>query len=185
MCFDTSGLEGINSFGKSASLKSLNRNGLNYPVFRKLLSDFVLICPNMLKDNTPSDTPAGNTLLSDIGVLTVTADLIDRAQLSFIKPRSTVMLHEILHMVTRWDQSGNTVVSGQNMIVDHSYLMMDCLALALDPYALVTSLAKFAYQNTENYVHFALAWWYYNSKTVGTAIPATFYAGFLQKWDHT
>ncbi|GFN10749.1 uncharacterized protein AtWU_00544 [Aspergillus tubingensis] len=64
-------------------------------------------------------------------------------------------------------------------------LMMDCLSLALDPYALGTGVAQFAYQNTENYVHFALAWWYYNCKTVGTATPATFYAGFLQKWDHT
>lgn len=120
MCSDTSGLEGLNSFGNSPSLTSMKYEGLNYPVFRKALSDFVLICPNVLEDNTASDTSAGNTLLSDIGVLPVTADLIDRAQLSFIKPRSTVMLHEILHMVTRWDQSGNAVISGQNQIVDHS-----------------------------------------------------------------
>ncbi|GLB11607.1 hypothetical protein AtubIFM57258_008477 [Aspergillus tubingensis] len=136
MCSDTSGLEGMNSFGNSADLKSLKRpDGLNYPVYRKALSDFVLICPNMLEDNTVSDTSAGNTLLSDIGVLPVTADLIDRAQLSFIKPRSTVMLHEILHMVNRWDLSGNGLINGQNQIVDHSceyHLMNIPRSLAFD-----------------------------------------------------
>ncbi|KAJ5783750.1 uncharacterized protein N7518_009427 [Penicillium psychrosexuale] len=188
MCSDTSGLQGLNSFGNSDSLKSIPRDGLNYPVYREALSDFVLICPNVLGASTASDSSAGNILLSDIGTLTVTADLVDRPQLSFVKPMSTVILHEILHMVTRWDVTTAGTISGQNMIVDHSYNMMDCLSMALSPWIVTqdgSTVTKYAYQNTENYVHFALAWWYYNSKTVGTDTPATFYAGFLQKWDHS
>jgi len=120
MCSDTSGLEGLNSFGNSDSLKSITFNGLNYPVYREALSDFVLICPNVLGASTASDSSAGNILLSDIGTLTVTADVVDRPQLSFVKPMCTVMLHEILHMVTRWDVTTASTTSGSNMIVDHS-----------------------------------------------------------------
>ncbi|KAJ5667083.1 hypothetical protein N7507_002947 [Penicillium longicatenatum] len=189
MCSDTNGLEGLNSFGNSESLKSITLDGLNYPVYREALSDFVLICPNVLGASTASDSSAGNILLSDIGTLTMTAALIDRPQLSFVKPMSTVMLHEILHMVTRWDVTTAGTISGQNMIVDHSYKMMDCLSMALSPWVVTkndgSTVTKYAYQNTENYVYFALAWWYYNSQTRGTDTPATFYAGLLQKWDHT
>jgi hypothetical protein len=120
MCSDTSGLQGLNSFGNSADLKSLTFDGLNYPVYREALSDFVLICPNRLGDSTADATSAGNIRLSDIGILTVAEDLIDRPQLSFVKPMCTVMLHEILHMVTRWDVTTAGTISGQNMIVDHS-----------------------------------------------------------------
>ncbi|KAJ5087119.1 hypothetical protein N7456_010735 [Penicillium angulare] len=120
LCSDTSGLQGLNSFGNSASLKSITLNGLNYPVYRKALSDFVLICPNRLGASTVSDASAGNILLSDIGTLTVSANVLDRTQLSYVKPMSTVMLHEILHMVTRWDVTTTGTIDGQNMIVDHT-----------------------------------------------------------------
>ncbi|KAJ5855590.1 uncharacterized protein N7529_009534 [Penicillium soppii] len=120
LCSDTSGLQGLNSFGNAASLKSITLNGLNYPVYRKALSDFVLICPNRLGASTVSDASAGNILLSDIGTLTVSADVLDRTQLSYVKPMSTVMLHEILHMVTRWDVTTTGTIDGQNMIVDHT-----------------------------------------------------------------
>lgn len=99
---------------------SITLNGLNYPVYRKALSDFVLICPNRLGASTVSDASAGNILLSDIGTLTVSADVLDRTQLSYVKPMSTVMLHEILHMVTRWDVTTTGTIDGQNMIVDHT-----------------------------------------------------------------
>jgi hypothetical protein len=77
------------------------------------------------------------------------------------------------------------------MLIVHSHAddMTECSGLALSPWVVIqtdgSTVTKYAYQNTENYVHFALAWWYYNSQTRLTDTPATFYSGFLQKWDHT
>ncbi|KAJ5715531.1 uncharacterized protein N7483_012712 [Penicillium malachiteum] len=89
-------------------------------------------------------------------------------------------------MVSRWDGYGTNAANGATMIVDYSYAMFDCLEFAIQPQQVIMNgvdVTAYAYRNTENYVYFALAWWYYNSRMdwQGTT-PATFYAGFLQPW---
>lgn len=110
-------LDGMNSYGSPyASGYFRNSAGYDVPVERDQIPDFVLICPGVL---TSTD---GNVLLGDIGLLPLSTDISARTQLSAVKPKSTVMLHEILHMVTRWDSTGNAgvIADGQTKIVDHS-----------------------------------------------------------------
>ncbi|KAJ5691718.1 hypothetical protein N7488_012453 [Penicillium malachiteum] len=204
------GLEGLNSFGspRAESTITILQTGEIFHVVREAISDFVLICPNVLSDGVASAWSYGYSTLSDIPLFAV--DLTLPVQLRKVRPKSAVLLHEILHMVSRWDGYGTNAANGATMIVDYSceyHLIIfpiplrpctgtdppltiddvfDCLGFAIQPQQVIMSgaaVTAFAYLNTENYVNFALAWWYYNSRTdwQGTT-PATFYAGFLQPW---
>ncbi|KAJ5888260.1 hypothetical protein N7495_008301 [Penicillium taxi] len=206
------GLEGLNSFGSPLSTTVMwsNAQSQDYWVVREAISDFVLICANVLADGVASAYSYGYTTLSDIPLFAVSSTA--PIQLHKVRPRSAVLLHEILHMVSRWDGSGATAQSGATMILDYKceyHLiiypvpsrpctntdpspplitddMVDCLSFAIQPQQVTMNgqtVTAYAYLNTENYVYFALAWWYYNRRTDWqSTTPATFYAGYLQEW---
>jgi hypothetical protein len=116
----SSGLQGLNSFGSPQSTGKTfwSRTGQEYTVDREAVSDYVLFCPSVLSDGVSSASSYGYTTLSDIPLLTVSTTA--PVQLHKVRPQSAVMLHEILHMVSRWDGYGEDAVNGANMIVDHS-----------------------------------------------------------------
>ncbi|KAJ5116776.1 hypothetical protein N7456_001124 [Penicillium angulare] len=151
-------------------------DGSDTPVKELSSPENVLLCPSAFDDSNPLQPYNSLDDVESAATEAIEGDgLGGGVQLSVILPRSASLYHEIWHMVTFWYDSGKEIRdAGSEFVGDVTYDLGEVLNLGTEGIV-----------NAQSYMYFAVAYWFYASRTDwGTEVAGTFFTETFEPWTY-